>query len=577
MAVGEHRVTLGHRRLSIVDISSAGHQPMQSPCGNYSIIYNGEIYNHLELRREVRNVEYRGHSDTETILYYIAQHGIKGIQKFNGIFAFAFVDEKGGKLFLARDPFGVKPLYYCQKGRTFIFSSEIKPIKNLLKNSLDPESLAEILRLRYLPSPDTLFKDIKKVRPGHIIEVNLFDFELCCKEYPFLKVPPAIVDITFQEAVNHYGILFEEAVQKQLMSDVDVGILLSGGIDSTLVASYAQKHTTYKMKAFTVGFIDHDYADEISDAQETADIIGLNHYETRIGLEDFLATIQKCVGIVEEPLATTSIVPMYYLATLASQHVKVVLSGQGADESLGGYVKYQSEIYKAFIPCVLARTMSSLADLFGLRNELILRGLRSLGEKNDLNRFLNTYTVFDDDEILTLIGTRDYRSSERLHYFYDLLRCQDREKSIERMMMLDLRTSLSDDFLLYTDKITMCHSIECRVPMLDLNLVHFIESLPAHYRVKLMHGKIIHKHFAQRVLPSSIINRKKKAFLSPTKTWFNNSTILKDILLDQSSQFSSFFDLRAVNKVLDDHRNGFNRERHIFLLLNLYYWMAEFI
>jgi asparagine synthase (glutamine-hydrolysing) len=577
MAVGRHRITLGHRRLSIVDISSAGHQPMQTACGRYSIIYNGEIYNHLELRREIKNVKFRGHSDTETILHLIAQHGIDAIHKFNGIFAFGFVDAVEGKLFLARGPYGVKPLYYCQKGGAFVFSSEIKPINNLVKNTLDPGNLAEVLRLRYLPSPDTLFKDIKKVRPAHIIEVNLCDVDLYYKEYPFLHMPPATIDIAFQEAVNNYTILFDEAIQRQLMSDVDVGILLSGGIDSTTVASYAQKHTSYRMKAFTVGFTENDYADEISEAQQTASILGLDHYYTRVGFEDFLTVIRKCIHIIEEPLATTSIIPMYYLSQLASQHVKVVLSGQGADESLGGYVKYQSEIYKAGIPCAIAKVMSAFARSFGLRNDLILRGLRSLGEKDDLCRFLNTYTVFDNDEILKLIATRDTRSMDRLRYWYDLLGCKDREKSVERMMSLELRTILPDDYLLYADKITMHHSIECRVPMLDLNLVYFIESLPYHYRIKLLNGKIIHKRFAQKSLPKSIINRKKKGFLSPTNIWFKKSDDLKDILIDSSSKFASFFDLRVVKNVLDEHRNGFNRERHIFLLLNLYYWMDEFI
>jgi asparagine synthase (glutamine-hydrolysing) len=578
MAVGEHHITLGHRRLSILDVSAAGHQPMQTPCGRYSLIYNGEIYNHLDLRREIKTVEFRGHSDTETILHCISQHGIDGIQKFNGIFAFGFVDAEEGKLFLARDPFGVKPLYYCQRGRTFVFSSEIGPIKNLIESPLDPESLAEVLRLRYLPSPDTLFQDIKKVRPGHVIEVDLYDVDLRCKEYPYFHIPQATIDIAFQEAVNRYGIFFEEAVHKQLMSDVDVGILLSGGIDSSLVASYAQKQTSYRMKAFTVGFTEHDYADEISDARETASILGLDHYYCRMGFEDFLAVMRKCIHIIEEPLATTSIIPMYYLSKLASQYVKVVLSGQGADECLGGYVKYQSEIRRAFIPSALARVMGSFAHSFGLQNELVLRGLHSLAEKDDVTRFLNTYTVFDDDKIHRLIGIiPDNRASERLHYWYDVMGCGGREKTVERMMALELRTILPDDYLLYTDKITMHHSVECRVPMLDLNLVDFVESLPCDYRVKLLHSKIIHKRFARRSLPKSIINRRKKGFLSPTNVWFKRTDDLRDVLLDSSSKFASFFDLREVDNVLDEHRNGLNRERHIFLLLNLYYWMAEFV
>lgn len=572
-----HRLWLGHRRLSIVDLSPAGHQPMQTPCGRYSIIYNGEIYNHLELRERIENVDFRGHSDTETILHNVAQHGIETVKRFNGIFAFAFVDTKKDKLFLARDPFGIKPLYYCKQGCSFVFSSEIKPILKLVQDSLEPTNLAELLRLRYSPSPDTLFKNIKKVRPGHIIEVNLFDQGLSYREYPFIETAPASNHMPFEEAQDRYGALFEEAVRKQLMSDVEVGVLLSGGIDSALVAKFAQKHTSYRMRAFTVGFTEQDEADEIADARETASIIGLEHYKTRISFEDFLATVRKCITIVEEPLATTSIIPMFYLSELVSRELKVVLSGQGADESLGGYGRYQGELYRKFIPPALASFMKPLAKTFGVRNEQVLRGLKSLSEKNDFDRFLSSYSVFDEDEIRRLTGVRDNRSSERLLYFFDLLQCEDLAKSVERMMSLDLRMNLADDLLLYTDKITMHFSVECRVPMLDLDLVRFIESLPYYYRIKLWRSKIIHKRFAERVLPDSIIRRKKKGFLSPTRTWFRRGALLREILLDSTSRFSSFFDLREVDKVIKGQENGFNRERHIFLLLGLYYWMEEYL
>jgi asparagine synthase (glutamine-hydrolysing) len=577
LCIGRHRLTLGHRRLAILDLSSAGHQPMQTLCGKYSIVYNGEIYNYLDLRQGIKGVELRGHSDTETILNFIAQRGIDAAQEFNGIFAFGLVDAVKGRLFLVRDPFGIKPLYYFKQGRSFIFSSEIKPILKLVKDSIDPTNMAELLRLRYTPSPDTLFKNIKKVRPGHIVELSLFDEGLSCREYPFLETPPARTDMSFEEARDRYGTLFEGAIRKQLMSDVEVGVLLSGGIDSALVAKFAQKHTSYRMRAFTVGFTDQDEADEIADARETAFFIGMEHYETRISFEDFLATIHKCITIVEEPLATTSIIPMFYLSELVSQELKVVLSGQGADESLGGYGRYQGELYKEVIPPVLASFMKALAKIVGVRNDQVLRGLKSLSEKNDLDRFLSFYSVFDEDEIRRLTGARDNRSSERLRYFFDLLQCEDLAKSVERMMSLDLRMNLADDLLLYTDKITMHFSIECRVPMLDLDLVRFIESLPYYYRIKLWQGKIIHKHFARRVLPDSIIKRKKKGFISPTRTWFRRGAILREILLDPTSRFSSFFDLREVDKVIQGQENGFNRERHIFLLIGLYYWMAEYL
>ena len=578
-AVGPNRVTLGHRRLSIVDLSPAGHQPMWTPSGKQAIIFNGEIYNHLDLRGKISQEQFRGHSDTETILQYMARLGIRTVREFNGIFALGFVDVQNGKLFLARDPFGIKPLYYWADSGRFVFASEIRPIRKLVDDSVDPLNLAELLRLRYLPSPDTLFRNIRKVRPGHIVEVNLRDPQLRMREYPFLE--PGSAESTDRktraEAVEKYGVLLEQAVNRQLMSDVEVGVFLSGGIDSALVARFGQEHAPYRMKAFTVGFSEQHETDEIKDASETAAVVGLDHHTVRIGFEDFVETIPRITAIVEEPLATTSVVPMFHLSALASQHVKVVLSGQGADEALGGYGRYQAELLRRFVPDLAVPPLRAAARLTGARNDTLLRGLESIGEPDDVRRFLRVYSVFNPGEIEGLIGYKENRAVERIRYFFDLLRCSTRRRSAERMMSLDLRLNLADDLLLYTDKITMHHSIECRVPLLDLDLVRFIESLPGRYRLGLGRGKVVHKEFARRVLPDSIINRKKKGFLSPTKTWFRRQQDpIRSLLLDRSSRFSSYFDRRGVNRVLDEHSNGFNRERQIFLLLGVYYWMAEF-
>jgi asparagine synthase (glutamine-hydrolysing) len=289
-----------------------------------------------------------------------------------------------------------------------------------------------------------------------------------------------------------------------------------------------------------------------------------------------LDIFEKCTGIIEEPLATTSVIPMFYLSKLASQYVKVILSGQGADESLGGYGRYKGELLNEIIPSAVVNLLKPLIRKLGIRKDNIIRGINSLGEKRDLPRFLNTYAVFSDEEILHLTGHQDTKSSARIKYFYDLLQCQMRKTSVERMMSLDLRLNLSDDLLLYTDKITMHHSIECRVPMLDLQLTRFIESLPSHYRVNLLKTKIIHKQFAKTELPQKIINRRKKGFLSPTNKWLKNDAI-RDILCDPNTNFANNFSPIYVSKVFDEHKNGFNRERHIFLLLGIYYWMKSYL
>ena len=404
MDVGEHRVTLGHTRLAIVDLSPAGRQPMEAPGERRALIFNGEIYNHGELRRQLGPIAFRGSCDTETVLHWLGDRGLRGIPALNGIFAIGYVDACEGKLYLARDPFGVKPLYYYADPKRFIFSSEIKPIRELVEDRLDVSHLAEVLRLRYSPSPDTLFEKIRKVRPGHVVEVDMRSASLAIREIPVLPQPPSKVILSFQSALETYGELFDRAVERQLMSDVEVAVLLSGGVDSALVAASAQRSMPRKMKAFTVGYAEQDASDEISDARETAALLGLEHHVTRIGCDDFFGSFRKLVSIVEEPIATTSIIPMFYLSELAAKSVKVVLSGQGADESTGGYRRYQAEVVHDLIPQFVRRALAGLPTEFNTRNDVTRRALSAVGIAGDIERFLASYSVFSGTEIERLVS-----------------------------------------------------------------------------------------------------------------------------------------------------------------------------
>lgn len=573
--VGPNTVSLGHRRLSIVDLSPAGNQPMHSWDGSKAFVYNGEVYNHLDLRCQLGDIRFAGHSDTETILHLLDRQGVSAIPKLNGIFAFAFLDLSTKRLCLVRDPFGVKPLYYCRSGGTLAFCSELKPLVRLMRQEVSIKNLAELLRLRYSPSPDTLFHDIRKVRPGHLIEIDLLHEDLQITERPYMT-PLSTVRWVSDPGTSDYASLLRQAVERQLMSDVEVGMLLSGGVDSAVIATLAQSCSSRKMKAFTVGFLDTDDSDEILEAQDTAKHIGLDHHTIRIGFDDFLSKLNECVLTVEEPLATTSMIPMYYLAELASQYVKVVLSGQGADESLGGYRRYQSELARRFVPSAAAHLLGRMTGSAGPRAGVLRRALPALAEKRDVRRFALVYEVFSSQEIQELIGVPDEQTEERIAYFYDLLGCSSLTDSTARMMAVDMRMNLADDLLLYTDKITMKHSLECRVPMLDNDLVRFIESLPIGYRVRAGEGKVLHKRFAETVLPASIIKKKKKGFASPTRKWFKEKTSIHDLLLGQGSKFAGYFNRRAVEAVLKQHVKGYDHERHIFLLLGIYYWLEEF-
>lgn len=575
-----HSVTLGQRRLSILDLSSAGHQPMISSCGHYAIIFNGEIYNHQELRSKLSNdIIFKGHSDTESILYYLIENGISSVKDFNGIFALAFLDLKANRLFLARDPFGVKPLYYNQMNNNLIFCSEIRPIKSIMTDrELDKDALACLLRLRYNPSPQTLYKNLKKIHPGHYVEVDLNSSDISFYERPYLdKDSILITNKSKSNKVEVYGDYFEKAVNRQLLSDVPVGILLSGGVDSAMVAALAQKHSSSPLKAFTIGFEGDHYEDEIHDAAKTAEFLGLDHYVKKISFDDFLSRFKECAQIVEEPLATTSIIPMYYLSKLASKHVKVVLTGQGADEPLGGYPKYKSELILNNIPGSIQRLMKSFLSNFHFKNEKFERGMNALGISDELQRFLSIYEVFSNSEIEELINHEDTTSIERIRYFYEILGCKNKKHSVERIMALDTRMNLADDLLNYTDKITMNFALECRVPILDLDLVKFIESLPYQSKLSLTRGKIIHKEYAKKILPGEIINRKKKGFGSPTTHWFKSeSASIKNILLNNNTPFAGVFNQKKVAEIITQHENGYPKEKQIFLLLGVYYFLENF-
>ena len=575
-AVNSHDVLFGHRRLSILDLTPAGHQPMVSSCGRYAIIYNGEIYNHIELRKKLPDVQFHSHCDTETILYYLKQFGISGVRDFNGIFSFAFLDLVESKLYLARDPFGVKPLYFWESGNSFVFSSEIAPIQKLAPIlTVDKVAMASLLRLRYNAAPETLSTEIGKIPPGHysVLDLNN-DIRTQSVYYPSDR--PQVTNAPSVNVVEEYASKIEEAVKRQLLSDVDIGVLLSGGIDSAVIGALAKKYYKGNLQAFTIGFEGDYLEDEIDDAAKTAKILGIEHHYKRISFEDYLNQIRMCTRIVEEPLATTSIIPMYYLAELASSKVKVVLTGQGADEPLGGYKKYKLELLRSKVPTFLRGSILPLMRFARVRNEVMLRGSNALRVESEVERFLTAFEVFDPNEIQKLIGVQDHLSLKRVKYFYDIISFKENISAVEKMMALDSRLNLADDLLNYTDKLTMHFSLECRVPMLDLELVKYIESLPRRFKLNFSEQKRIHKTYSKTLLPNEIINRTKRGFQSPTRKWFiRNSDTLKDILLQPGTNFSKVFHQRHIAEILSQHQDGYNKEKQIFLLLSIYYWLEE--
>jgi asparagine synthase (glutamine-hydrolysing) len=378
--------------------------------------------------------------------------------------------------------------------------------------------------------------------------------------------------------VKQYGDLFEKAVERQLLSDVEIGILLSGGVDSALVAAVAKNKAQKAVKTFTIGY-DGEYGgiDEIDAAHESAHILGLENFSRRIGFSDLVDSVNKISDIVEEPIGTTSIIPMYFLSQLAASKVKVVLSGQGADEPLGGYKKYRAlslishaRRFRKFIP-----SHPKFQAIYAQR-EFLRRFVLSVRSNDIIRSFINFNSISTPEDVIRLIQpenrtnfARDLTYKQEL--FYDTLKNLGLNSVNPRnlFLFLDTRTSLADDLLMYTDKITMNFGLECRVPILDNELMEFIESLDSRHKFNSVRGKIVHRDFAREYLPASIINRKKFDFRSPTEAWFRENIGSIQLAMESSSAFCTFFDFTAVRQMLIAHKKGKNYEKQIFLLLSI--------
>lgn len=574
-------ISFGHTRLSIVDLSEAGNQPMRTINDDFAIIFNGEIYNHQELRKGLKIRQFKGYSDTETILYDLQENGIEAVRKFNGIFAFALLDKKQNKLFLVRDPFGVKPLYYYKiDGEIQSFSSEIKPLFALgAKKEFNDDQLPTFLKLRYVPSPNTLFKNVYKVEPGTILEIDGETGKIL-KSTSFQNVPKETIKISTEEALDEYDNLLKKAVKRQLMADMPVSLLLSGGVDSALLAKLIKEETGESLKTYTAGY---DLADnsinELEDAQKTAQWLDLENEVVILSEDGFLKSLPQLIDAVEEPLGSGSIYPINFLAKKINEDgYKVTLTGQGVDEPWGGYRRYNTQQTLEGLGKMPIPFLKQMGATF--KNDSIRRGINTLNAKNRAGRFMESYSLFDDQMLQDILNPwfkKDNNTQTLIAEKLKALGLEDKT-AISAMMNLDARMNLSDDLLLYTDKISMQHSLETRVPFLDLDLMAFAESLPHHLKVGLFKNKWLHKKLAERHLPKEIIYRKKRGFYTPQKLWFKGEIgdKLEDMLTTDNQLFSQYFNKEEIKRYFRLHRTGkVNYEKQLYLLVSLFFWMKN--
>jgi asparagine synthase (glutamine-hydrolysing) len=435
---------------------------------------------------------------------------------------------------------------------------------------IDKDALDIFLTLRYVPSPRTLWNGIFRVPPGHFLcyDIETGTFESKC----YIRPTKDRFQGTLEEAVAGYRDVLRGAVRRQLLSDVPVGIFLSGGIDSALVAAMAAE-SGRDLKTFTVGFGKQHPECEIEEAAVTAKVLGLSHAFVEVTPETLLSAIPDIVRAIEEPLGTTSVLPMWYLVHKARKDVTVVLTGQGSDEPWGGYQRYQLELWRKHIPRPeLWSSLYNLKKLWHGMPETLERGLRSLPVRDEASRFKEEYSLFNSEEISWLTGCNN--GDKAIREVSSWLSWLDDEMMapVERMMRIDSRMNLADDLLLYGDKISMAASLEARVPMLDLEVVRFIESLPISFRVGIRHTKIAHKMMAESYLPEQIIHRPKKGFKVPFSQWSKGPwrEWIETMLLDRNGPHFNLLDYAGVSRVWKEHLSARpDRGRQIFALLML--------
>ena len=587
-AYSRQKLWFGHTRLAILDLSEAGAQPMMSQDGRWVTVFNGEIYNHLDIRNELQEhipeITFRGHSDTETLIESIAFWGVeKTIEKLNGMFAFAVWDQQEEKLYLIRDPFGIKPLYYILRDKEIFFASEVKVLEAMgFELFPQKESLDTLLTLGFTPSPQTIFKDIVRLPPGHQLTFCKGEKEERC----YIKPQKMTIGSPKEVILQQYQRYLSDAVKRQMISDVPVGVFLSGGVDSALVATMARDAAVENgvdvPTAFTVGFEGDSNACEIDDAAETARILGLPHKSIRVDTEQLWQNFSKIVNHLEEPVASPSALALWDLVHFAKKDVTVVLAGQGSDEPWGGYRRYQLELYRGMLPNSLWKKGRYLSLLDDVSEKVQIpywaqRAVSSVPIEEQSKRFVESYTIFPNKmrEQILKSNTNGVYPSECVEKWLNWLDMKHLHPT-EQMMRIDTRMQLADDFLIYGDKISMSSSLEMRVPMLDIQLVSFIESIPLKFRVGRRRTKILHKMLAEAFLPSEIVNRPKKGFYVPISDWSRG--IWKDRLEEkifsrQDALHFSYLHRSGIQEFWNTlQSNKQSNDRQTFTFLMLIFW-----
>ena len=581
----DHNPSIGfaHSRLSILDLSSAGNQPMHSSSGNYVIIFNGEIYNHKSLRSELESINQRnwlGHSDTETLLAAIEEWGLKKtLVKAKGMFAIALWDKSSNKLSLACDRIGEKPLYYGWVNNQFVFSSELKSMKVFpeFNNVIDRKSLALFLRFNSIPAPYSIYKDIFKLEPGQIVEINSHSNKL--EKYKFWSLEEVYKNGSENkfrgssiQAINQLENILSEAVSSQMQSDVPLGAFLSGGIDSSTIVALMQSYSNSQVNTFTIGFNSKEF-DESKHAEMVSNHLGTYHFNKLVTEKDALDVIPNLPDIYDEPFADSSQIPTYLVSKFAKEKVTVALSGDAGDELFGGYNRYifSQKMFKNITktPNSIKKLMSKM--MFSLSEEnwnFILGGLMRNRHSNIGHKIHKTANIVSSKSINDLhfklisqiqnpsdwlIDSNEYETVFNDH--------EDRFKeldSVETMMAYDLISYLPTDILTKVDRAAMSVSLETRVPFLDPDVIQFAASIPMEFKIRNGVTKWLLREVLYKHVPKDLIERPKMGFAVPLAEWLRGP--LRDwaeSLLDEKRLHQEgFFNVEFVRDKWSEHISG---------------------
>jgi asparagine synthase (glutamine-hydrolyzing) len=561
-------VNFGFRRLSIIDLHE-GSQPILNEGGDIAIIFNGEIYNYQELREDLvaKGYKFKTHTDTEVILHGYEEYGEEGIlAKLRGMFAFTIWDSKKEKLFGARDHFGIKPYYYALLDGDLLFGSEIKSFLKYpkFKKEVNEKALKHYLVFQYNPLEETFFKGVKKLRPGHYYIYENGKMEI--KTYYNLTLD--YKDMTFDEAVGKIEKEVEESVKYHKISDVEVGSFLSGGVDSSYVVA-----TALPDKTFSVGF-DNKGFNETMYAKELSDSLGIKNFAKLITPDEFFEGINKVQYYSDEPHANLSSVPLYFLSKLASEQVKVVLSGEGADELFAGYNEYADalpqRIYRKLPFSLRHKLYLKYKDRKHFRGQTIIL---KYGQKVE-DRYIGPAEIMTD-ELANSLVTSKYKNSETSRdltkKYYDEVKNMD---DVSKRLYLDMKMWIVEDILLKADKMTMANSIELRVPLLDKKMWELARTIPVKHKVHNEITKYAFRTAAKNKLPEDWAKRRKLGFVVPFVLWIKEEKYYKIVKEVFNKDFvSEFFDKDKINKLLDDHFNGItNNGRKVYTIYTFLKW-----